>query len=127
MLIDMKKVNYKEEDEHSNIIISEVFSVIDKIIMFKLSNYFLKISDVYKEIKGKLAQNDWYEFMKYGSINKRSIAIQKYGFSREATLYILHHEQEYVYHTNDGITLKKLLLECSNKGRGKGRRRIGLI
>lgn len=40
MLIDMEKVDYKEEDEDSNIIISEVFSVIDKIILFKLSNYF---------------------------------------------------------------------------------------
>lgn len=116
MFIDGKKVDYKEGAEHNNIIISEVLSVIDKIILFKLSNYFLKISNAYKEIKGKPAQNDWYEFVEYGSTNKRSIAIQKYGFSREAALYILQHEQEYVYHTEDGIKLKKSLLECSNKG-----------
>ena len=116
MFIDGKKVDYKEGAEHNNIIISEVLSVIDKIILFKLSNYFLKISNAYKEIKGKPAQNDWYEFVEYGSTNKRSIAIQKYGFSREAALYILQHEQEYVYHTEGGIKLKKSLLECSNKG-----------
>jgi helicase conserved C-domain protein len=116
MFIDGKKVDYKEGAEHNNIIISEVLSVIDKIILFKLSNYFLKISNAYKEIKGEPAQNDWYEFVEYGSTNKRSIAIQKYGFSREAALYILQHEQEYLYHTEDGIKLKKSLLECSNKG-----------
>lgn len=116
MFIDEKKVDYIEGAEHNNIIISEVLSVIDKIILFKLSNYFLKISNAYKEIKGKPAQNDWYEFVEYGSTNKRSIAIQKYGFSREAALYILQREQEYVYHTEDGIKLRKSLLECSNKG-----------
>ena len=62
MFIDGKKVDYKEGSEHNNIIISEVLSVIDKIILFKLSNYFLKISNAYKDIKGKPAQNDWYEF-----------------------------------------------------------------
>ena len=80
MFIDRKKMDYKEGSEHNNIIISEVLSVIDKIILFKLSNYFFKISNVYKDIKGKPAPNDWYEFVEYGSTNKRSIAIQKYGF-----------------------------------------------
>lgn len=36
MFIDGKKVDYKEGSEHNNIIISEVLSVIDKIILFKL-------------------------------------------------------------------------------------------
>lgn len=42
MFIDGKKVDYKEGSGHNNIII-----VIDKIILFKLSNYFLKISNAY--------------------------------------------------------------------------------
>lgn len=84
MFIDGKKVDYKEGAEHNNIIISEVLSVIDKIILFKLSNYFLKISNAYKEIKGKPAQNDWYEFVEYGSTNKRSIAIQKIRFFKRS-------------------------------------------
>lgn len=76
-----KKWTIKEGSGHNNIIISEVLSVIDKIILFKLSNYFLKISNAYEDIKGKPAPNDWYEFVEYGSTNKRSIEIQKYGFS----------------------------------------------
>ena len=116
MYIDGKKVDYKEGSEHNNIIISEVLSVIDKIILFKLSNYFLKISNAYKDIKGKPAPNDWYEFVEYGSTNKRSIEIQKYGFSRESALYILQHEAEYVYKSETELKLKKSLLECPNKG-----------
>lgn len=97
-------------------IISEVLSVIDKIILFKLSNYFLKISNAYKDIKGKPAPNDWYELVEYGSTNKRSIEIQKYGFSREFALYILQHEAGYVYKSETELKLKKSLLECPNKG-----------
>ncbi|MBF1122585.1 MAG: DEAD/DEAH box helicase [Solobacterium sp.] len=115
MFIDGKKVDYKEGTEHNNIIISEVLSVIDKIILFKLSNYFLKISNAYKDIKGKTAPNDWYEFVEYGSTNIRSIEIQKYGFSRESALYILQHEAEYILKSESELKLKKSLLECSNK------------
>lgn len=116
MFIDRKKMDYKEGSEHNNIIISEVLSVIDKIILFKLSNYFLKISNVYKDIKGKPAPNDWYEFVEYGSTNKRSIAIQQYGFLRESVLYILQHEAEYVYKSETELKLRKSLLDCLNKG-----------
>lgn len=116
MFIDGKKVDYKEGSEHNNIVISEVLSVIDKIVLFKLSNYFLKISNAYKEIKGKPAPNDWYEFVEYGSTNKRSIEIQKYGFSRESALYILKHEAEYIYKAETELKLKKAILDCPNKG-----------
>ena len=116
MYIDGNKVDYKEGPEHNNIIISEVLTVIDRIVLFKLSNYFLKISNAYKEIKGKPAPNDWYEFVEYGSTNKRSIEIQKYGFSRESAIYILKHENEYICTESKELKLKKSLLECSNKG-----------
>ena len=67
-------------------------------------------------IKGKPAPNDWYEFVEYSSMNKRSIEIQKYGFSRESALYILQHEAEYVYKSETELKLKKSLLKCPNKG-----------
>ncbi|HFU4514799.1 TPA: hypothetical protein ACGPAT_002029, partial [Streptococcus suis] len=57
-------VDYIEGSLHNNIIISDVLSVIDRIILFKLSNYFLKISKAYKEIKQvESVPNDWYEFV----------------------------------------------------------------
>ena len=80
--------------------------MIDKIILFKLSNYFLKISNAYKDIKGKPAPNDWYEFVEYGSTNKRSIEIQKYGFSRESALYILCMKQSMFINQKQSLNLR---------------------
>lgn len=70
----------------------------------------------YQEIKGKPAPNDWYEFVEYGSTNKRSIEIQKYGFSRESALYTLKYEAEYIYKAETELKLKKAILDCPNKG-----------
>lgn len=116
MFIDGERVDYRDCAEHNNIIISDVLSVIDKIILFKLSNYFLKISKAYKKIKGTAPTDDWYEFVEYGSTNKRSIDIQKHGFSRESALYILRHEADYIDKSGPEIKLKKSLLACQNKG-----------
>lgn len=117
MFIDGEYVDYREGPIHNNIIISDVLSVIDKIILFKLSNYFLKISNAYKEIKGvDTVPNDWYEFVEYGSTNQRSIEIQKYGFTRESAMYILQHPTEYLVVEASRLKLKKSLLSCGNKG-----------
>ena len=71
--------------------------MIDRIILFKLSNYFLKISKAYKEIKQvESVPNDWYEFVEYGSTNQKSIEIQKNGFSRESAIYIIRNEKDYI-------------------------------
>lgn len=117
MFIDGEHVDYREGAPHNNIVISEVLSVIDKIILFKLANYFLRISKAYKEIKQvDKVPNDWYEFVEYGTTNKLSIAIQKYGFSRESAIYIIKHHADYVTNVQGELKLKKSLLECPNKG-----------
>lgn len=117
MYIDNEFVDYIEGEPHNNIIISDVLSVIDGIILFKLSNYFLKISKAYKEIKKiDFVPNDWYEFVEYGSTNQRSIEIQKYGFSRESAIYIINHEADYMYLNLSTLKLNKALLTCPNKG-----------
>lgn len=46
-----KKWIIKEGSGHNNIIISEVLSVIDKVILFKLSNYFLKNQMLMRTLK----------------------------------------------------------------------------
>jgi len=90
--------------------------VIESIILFKLSNYFLKVSNAYKEIRQVHdVPNDWYEFVEYGSTNKKSIMIQKLGFSREAALYILAHESDYVVVMNGELKLKNSLQECRSR------------
>lgn len=116
MYIDRQYVDYVEGLEHDNIIISEVLYIIDKIILFKLANYFLKISNAYKEIKGVAPENNWYEFVEYGSTNKFSIEIQKYGFSRESAIYILKHADDYIIRLGTELKLKNDILECKNRG-----------
>lgn len=114
--INREYYDYKDCKEHNNIIIADVLDVIESIILFKLSNYFLKVSNAYKEIRQVHdVPNDWYEFVEYGSTNKKSIMIQKLGFSREAALYILAHESDYVVVMNGELKLKNSLQECRSR------------
>lgn len=114
--INREYYDYKDCKEHNNIIIADVLDVIESMILFKISNYFLKVSNAYKEIKQVSdVPNDWYEFVEYGSTNKKSIMIQKLGFSREAALYILAHESDYVVIVDGELKLKNSLQECRSR------------
>ena len=37
--------DYKDCKEHNNIIIADVLDVIESVVLFRLSNYFLKVSN----------------------------------------------------------------------------------
>lgn len=115
MYIDREYVDYDYSRNHKNIVISDVLSVIDEVILFKLSNYFLKVSKAYKEIKGKDPDHDWYEFVEYGSTNEDTINIQKHGFSRESAIYILEHP-ELVVQTKPLRLNRKAIDKCKNQG-----------
>ena len=116
LFIENQFVDYNDSKEHRNIVISDVLSVIDKIILFKFSNYFLKVAKAYKEIRGEDPKDNWYEFVEYGSTNKSAIAIQKHGFSRESAMYILRQGQKYIAADEPELRLHRSILECPNKG-----------
>ena len=117
MYIDREYVDYDSSKNHENIVISDVLSVIDEVILFKLSNYFLKVSKAYTEIKGKEPEHDWYEYVEYGSTNKRTINIQKHGFSRESAIYILEHPEAGIVKQEKPLRLSwKAIQECKNEG-----------
>jgi superfamily II DNA/RNA helicase len=116
MYIDRQYCNYNGTVEHKNMVISDVLDVIDEVILFKLSNYFLKVSKAYKEIRQvDKVPNDWYEFVEYGSVNEETINIQKNGFSRESAIYILAHP-EYIAQTEPELKLHKSVLNCQSRG-----------
>lgn len=115
MYIDREYMDYDYSRNHKNIVISDVLSVIDEVILFKLSNYFLKVSKAYKEIKGKDPDHDWYEFVEYGSTNENTINIQKHGFSRESAIYILEHP-ELVVQIKPLRLSRKAIDKCKNQG-----------
>ena len=111
-----KYYDYTDTLRDRNDVISDVLNVIDKIILFKFSNYFLKVAKAYKEIRGQDPKDNWYEFVEYGSTNRRAIAIQKHGFSRESAMYILRQGQKYIAVDEPELRLHRSILECPNKG-----------
>lgn len=103
--------------EHHNIVFGDTLEVIENIILYSLSNYFLRFSNEYRKIKGDeaLNRNNWYEYVEFGTTNPLTILLQRSGFSREAARYIKEH-REYVI--RDGSTgqlkLSPALAECNN-------------
>lgn len=102
---------------HRNIVMSDTLQAIENVILFSFSNYFLKFSEAYKRIyniQGDM-DNDWYEYVEYGTINKLSIFLQRNGFSRETAIFIRQHRDEYVVGLDVGVLkLRRSLLNCSN-------------
>lgn len=113
-----KYERYSGSAEHKNIIIGDTLETIEHTLLFSLSNYFLKFTEAYKKINGSIpADNDWYEFVEYGTTNPLTIFLQRNGFSRESALYIRAHCNEFVISVSaTDWHLSRLLLNCENEG-----------
>ncbi|WP_155811516.1 hypothetical protein [Lancefieldella rimae] len=101
--------------EHKNIVFADTLEVIENIILFSISNYFLRFSNMYKSIHGEhsLDDNNWYEFVEYGTTNELTVFLQRNGFSREPANYIKDNPK-YLVKTEEGWKLHRSLLKCSN-------------
>ena len=56
----------------------------EDVLLFSISNYFTKFSERYKALKNiDTIDNDWSEYIDFGTNNKLVIELQKIGFSRE--------------------------------------------
>ncbi len=117
------KVDYNKwevfdgSQKHKNIIIADTLEAIEDVLLFRLSNYFLKFSEEYKrQHPDEQFTNDWYEFVEYGTTNHLRIILQRSGFKRDSTAYIRRNADKYVRGTsNNPKLLKKALLECPNE------------
>ena len=109
-------VEYNDTLEHRNIVISDKLKVIEHVILFSISNYFLRFSSEYKRFHNvESFQNDWYEYVEYGTTNPLSITLQRNGFSRETSTYIKRHRAQYVITTEVGeIKLLRSLADSGN-------------
>lgn len=90
--------------------------VIDNIVLFSISNYFLRFSNEYKRIHQITEfENNWYEYVEYGTTNPLTILLQRNGFSRENSTYIKAHHEDYIVEFPDGtLRLNRSILQCSN-------------
>ena len=106
-------VTYTNTRLHQNAVIAEILSTIDHVILFSIANYFLRFSTEYKKFhKVENFNNDWYEFVEYGSTNPLTIMLQRNGFSREASQYIRQNKNKYVIETPAGPRLHMSILSC---------------
>ena len=111
-----QSIPYDGSQEHKNIVIGDTLQIIENIILFSIANYFLRFSTEYKKLKtnNQPFDNDWYEYVEYGSTNPLTIFFQRNGLSRETADYIRQH-QDYVVNTPYGYRLKKSLLNCGKQ------------
>ena len=105
------RVHYSDTKEQRNKIFNDTLAVLEDTILFRLSNYFLRFANEYKKIhEVDSFQNNWYEYVEYGTTDALSIFLQKSGFSREVSTYIKKHEEAYVIHDNGNYLISTKLL-----------------
>ena len=104
---------------HKNLVIAESLSVIENVLLFSISNYFRKVSMEYKAFhQVDHFDNDWYEYVEYGTTNPDTIFLQQNGFSREASIFIQtpSNYNKYVTEIDGEKKIKRSILECGNIG-----------
>lgn len=84
-----KLVKYTGENSQDNNIVIECLTAIEDVLLFSISNYFTKFSERYKYLKKvDIIDNDWSEYIDFGTDDKIVIELQKIGFSREVAKII---------------------------------------
>lgn len=69
--------------EHRNVVFADTLEAIENIVLFSISNYFLRFSNEYKKIHGvDEFDNNWYEYVEFGTTN---ILARITGFIEEQT------------------------------------------
>ena len=104
---------------HKNLVIAESLSVIENVLLFSISNYFRKVSMEYKAFhQVDHFDNDWYEYVEYGTTNPDTIFLQQNGFSREASIFIQKpsNYNKYVIVVDGEKKIRRSILECGNIG-----------
>ena len=98
---------------HKNYVIAETLGIIENVILFTLSNYFRKFSIEYKTFhKCDHFENDWYEYIEYGTINTTTIFLQQCGLSRDVSSF-LQRNSNYLVVSGEEVRIKKAATKCS--------------
>lgn len=108
-----------ESKYHKNLVIAESLSVIENVLLFSISNYFRKFSLEYKDYHNvEHFDNDWYEYVEYGTTNPITIFLQQNGFSREASIFLQSpsNYNKYVTEIDGEKKIRRSILQCGNIG-----------
>ncbi|AKK03003.1 DEAD/DEAH box helicase [Corynebacterium epidermidicanis] len=116
--VNYRQVRYLDTPLHKNIVCNDTLEAIENIILFSFANYFLRVSNEIKKQEGKeVIENDWYEYVEYGTTNTSTITLQRMGFTRESATWIRkHHAGNYMFQDKEtGSTyLNPALLDAEN-------------
>lgn len=110
----------KDDPKHKNYVIADTLNIIENVVLFSIANYFREFSTEYKkQHDNQPFDNDWYEYVEFGTTNELTIVLQRYGYSREASTYIIKHIAEFIDRSNPTpafpfMLRKSALLECGN-------------
>lgn len=82
--------NYNPHDKmQMNLIIADTLYELENVVRFKISNYFREFTEKTKELDpDSLIDNDWYEYIEYGTKDPLIIELEKIGFTRETASHI---------------------------------------
>lgn len=106
-------VDYDGSIVHKNIVISDTLNAIEDVVLFRISNYFLRFSAEYKRQHGiTTMQNDWYEYVEYGTTNSLTIMLQRNGFTRETATYLKQHG-EFLIDVNGATKISTAIIDAA--------------
>ena len=109
---------YDGSRNHMNYIIAETLGVIENVLLFSISNYFRKFSLEYKAFHGNIDHfdNDWYEFVEYGTTNDLTIFLQRVGFTRDSATFLEQprNRAKFIVVVNGETRVKKSVMTCGN-------------
>ena len=108
---------YDGSKVHNNYIIAETLGVIENVLLFSISNYFRKFSLEYKALHNvEHFENDWYEYVEYGTTNPLTIFLQRVGFTRDSATFLERprNRVKYITEINGDIKVRKSAMTCGN-------------
>lgn len=109
-------VPYNDRIDQRNIVFGDILQTIEDVILFSLSNYFLKFSNEYKAFHDiEQFENDWYEYVQYGTTNPMTILLQRFGFTRESATYIRRNVPRPLIQEGSEYYLNPELLKSANR------------
>lgn len=106
---------------HINYVIAETLSNIENVILFSFANYFREFSTEYKQFHNvDHFDNDWYEYVEYGTTDPFTIILQRNGYTRETARYIIEHRDKFINtkvstQTAPFVLALKSLSNCDNE------------
>ena len=108
--------DFEDTPTHRNIVFADTLEAIENVILFSISNYFLRFSNMYIKIHGQhsLDDNNWYEFVEYGTTHPITVFLQRSGFSRESANYIKDHPEYIVRNKGGNMRLLRSLFETEH-------------